>query len=104
MARSESTPNGSSREPGAAGSALIACARCQKPNGWAAEATARTSPSGLQPATFVRGSPQYVSRRLALVENEQRIRQAARNLRRFLETGPEKLHNVVPLMPAFRSS
>jgi alanine-synthesizing transaminase len=35
--------------------------------------------------------------RLALVENEQRIRQAARNLRRFLETGPEKLHNVVPL-------
>jgi alanine-synthesizing transaminase len=35
--------------------------------------------------------------RLALVENEQRIRQAARNIRRFLETGPEKLHNVVPL-------
>jgi alanine-synthesizing transaminase len=35
--------------------------------------------------------------RVALVENEQRIRQAARNLRRFLETGPEKLHNVVPL-------
>jgi alanine-synthesizing transaminase len=35
--------------------------------------------------------------RIALVENEQRIRQAARNLRRFLETGPEKLHNVVPL-------
>jgi alanine-synthesizing transaminase len=35
--------------------------------------------------------------RLALVENEQRIRQAARNLGRFLETGPEKLHNVVPL-------
>jgi alanine-synthesizing transaminase len=38
---------------------------------------------------------QYV--RLALVENEQRIRQAARNIRRFLETAPEKLHNVVPL-------
>jgi alanine-synthesizing transaminase len=35
--------------------------------------------------------------RIALVENEQRIRQAARNLRRFLETGVEKLHNVVPL-------
>jgi alanine-synthesizing transaminase len=35
--------------------------------------------------------------RIALVENEQRIRQAARNLRRFLETGAETLHNVVPL-------
>src|SRR5215472_8800221 len=35
--------------------------------------------------------------RIAIVENEQRIRQAARNLRRFLETAPEKLHNVVPL-------
>jgi alanine-synthesizing transaminase len=35
--------------------------------------------------------------RIALVENEQRIRQAARNIRRFLETGPEKLHNVVPM-------
>ena len=35
--------------------------------------------------------------RIALVENEQRIRQAARNLRRFLETGPQKLHNVLPL-------
>ncbi|HEY4773767.1 MAG TPA: LL-diaminopimelate aminotransferase [Xanthobacteraceae bacterium] len=35
--------------------------------------------------------------RIALVENEQRIRQAARNLRRFLDAGPEKLHNVVPL-------
>jgi len=35
--------------------------------------------------------------RIALVENEQRIRQAARNVRRFLETGFEKLHNVVPL-------
>jgi alanine-synthesizing transaminase len=34
--------------------------------------------------------------RIALVENEQRIRQAARNIRRFLETGPEMLHNVVP--------
>src|SRR5215203_2459621 len=35
--------------------------------------------------------------RIALVENEQRIRQAARNVRRFLDTGLEKLHNVVPL-------
>jgi alanine-synthesizing transaminase len=35
--------------------------------------------------------------RIALVENEQRIRQAARNIRRFLETAPEMLHNVVPL-------
>ncbi|HEY7242746.1 MAG TPA: LL-diaminopimelate aminotransferase [Xanthobacteraceae bacterium] len=35
--------------------------------------------------------------RIALVENEQRIRQAARNIRRFLETGPQKLHNVLPL-------
>jgi alanine-synthesizing transaminase len=35
--------------------------------------------------------------RIALVENEQRIRQGARNIRRFLETGLEKLHNVVPL-------
>src|SRR6476646_3877343 len=35
--------------------------------------------------------------RIALVENEQRIRQAARNVRRFLEHAPEQLHNVVPL-------
>jgi alanine-synthesizing transaminase len=35
--------------------------------------------------------------RIALVENEQRIRQAARNIRRFLESGIETLHNVVPL-------
>ena len=33
--------------------------------------------------------------RIALVENEQRIRQAARNLRRFLETADKTLHNVV---------
>ena len=38
--------------------------------------------------------------RIALVENEQRIRQAARNVRRFLETGAETLHNVVPLAAA----
>ena len=35
--------------------------------------------------------------RIALVENEQRIRQAARNVRRFLENAPDQLHNVVPL-------
>ena len=35
--------------------------------------------------------------RIAMVENEHRIRQAARNIRRFLESGPETLHNVVPL-------
>jgi alanine-synthesizing transaminase len=35
--------------------------------------------------------------RIAMVENEQRIRQAARNIRRFLETGVETLHNVIPL-------
>ena len=35
--------------------------------------------------------------RLALVENEQRIRQAARNLRRFFDTADDRLHNVVQL-------
>jgi len=35
--------------------------------------------------------------RIALVENEQRIRQAARNLRRFFDTAEKTLHNVVPL-------
>ncbi|NJO53818.1 MAG: LL-diaminopimelate aminotransferase [Bacteroidales bacterium] len=35
--------------------------------------------------------------RIAMVENEQRIRQAARNVRRFLETADKTLHNVVPL-------
>ena len=36
--------------------------------------------------------------RIALVENEQRIRQAARNVRRFLEIRRRNnLHNVVPL-------
>ncbi|HEX7789816.1 MAG TPA: LL-diaminopimelate aminotransferase [Afipia sp.] len=35
--------------------------------------------------------------RIAIVENEQRIRQAARGIRRFLESGLETLHNVVPL-------
>jgi alanine-synthesizing transaminase len=35
--------------------------------------------------------------RLALVENEQRIRQAARGVRRFFETADATLHNVVKL-------
>src|SRR3954452_6080834 len=35
--------------------------------------------------------------RIAMVENEQRIRQAARGVRRFLESGIETLHNVVPV-------
>jgi alanine-synthesizing transaminase len=35
--------------------------------------------------------------RIAMVENEQRIRQAARNIKRFLDTGVDSLHNVVPL-------
>jgi alanine-synthesizing transaminase len=38
--------------------------------------------------------------RIALVENEHRIRQAARNIRRFLETSDQTLHNVVPLHAA----
>ncbi len=40
--------------------------------------------------------------RIALVENEQRIRQAARNIRRFFETADERLHNVVPIVRAAR--
>ena len=35
--------------------------------------------------------------RIALVENEHRIRQAARSIKRFLSTADEKLHNVVSL-------
>ncbi len=35
--------------------------------------------------------------RLALVENEQRIRQAARKLRQFLDNADKILHNVIPL-------
>ena len=35
--------------------------------------------------------------RIALVENEQRIRQAARNVRRFFDTAETTLHNVIPL-------
>jgi alanine-synthesizing transaminase len=40
--------------------------------------------------------------RIALVENEQRIRQAGRNVRRFLETADKTLHNVVPISAAVR--
>ncbi|NVK36108.1 MAG: LL-diaminopimelate aminotransferase [Rhodobacteraceae bacterium] len=35
--------------------------------------------------------------RIGLVENEQRLRQAGRNVRKFLETADETLHNVVPI-------
>jgi alanine-synthesizing transaminase len=38
--------------------------------------------------------------RIALVENEQRIRQAGRNVRRFLESADKTLHNVVALKAA----
>ena len=34
--------------------------------------------------------------RIALVENEHRIRQAARNIKRFLGSGNESLHNAAP--------
>jgi alanine-synthesizing transaminase len=35
--------------------------------------------------------------RIALVENEHRIRQAARNIKRFLSTAGNQPNNVVPL-------
>jgi alanine-synthesizing transaminase len=35
--------------------------------------------------------------RIALVENEHRIRQAARNIKKFLSGGTDSLHNVIPL-------
>ena len=38
--------------------------------------------------------------RIALVENEQRIRQAARNVRRFFDGTDKTLHNVVPMVRA----
>ncbi|SEP97822.1 alanine-synthesizing transaminase [Faunimonas pinastri] len=44
---------------------------------------------------FGENGDQYV--RIALVENEQRIRQAARNIGRFLATADKTLHNVVPI-------
>ena len=38
--------------------------------------------------------------RIALVENEQRIRQAARSVRRFFDTADQTLHNFVPMARA----
>jgi alanine-synthesizing transaminase len=35
--------------------------------------------------------------RIALVENEHRIRQAARNIKKFLARPPETMHNVIPI-------
>jgi alanine-synthesizing transaminase len=35
--------------------------------------------------------------RIALVENEQRVRQAARNIRKFLSESAKTLHNVIPI-------
>jgi alanine-synthesizing transaminase len=35
--------------------------------------------------------------RIALVENEHRIRQAARNIKKFLARLPETMHNVIPI-------
>jgi alanine-synthesizing transaminase len=35
--------------------------------------------------------------RIALVENEQRIRQAARSIKKFLAQGVESMHNVIPI-------
>jgi alanine-synthesizing transaminase len=35
--------------------------------------------------------------RIALVENEHRIRQAARNIKKFLARSPETMHNVIPI-------
>ena len=38
--------------------------------------------------------------RLAIVENEQRIRQAARNIKKFFDTAESTLHNVIPMPKA----
>jgi alanine-synthesizing transaminase len=38
--------------------------------------------------------------RIALVENEQRIRQAARNIKKFLSDQHDTMHNVIPLASA----
>ncbi|MGD9869405.1 MAG: aminotransferase class I/II-fold pyridoxal phosphate-dependent enzyme, partial [Hyphomicrobiales bacterium] len=35
--------------------------------------------------------------RFGLVENEHRIRQAARNVRKFLSEPPDTMHNVIPI-------
>jgi alanine-synthesizing transaminase len=42
--------------------------------------------------------------RIGLVENEHRIRQAARNIKKFLSQPIDGLHNVIPLTPADKSS
>jgi alanine-synthesizing transaminase len=38
--------------------------------------------------------------RLALVENEQRIRQAARGIRRFFDQADDHLHNIIDIKAA----
>jgi alanine-synthesizing transaminase len=38
--------------------------------------------------------------RIALVENEHRIRQAARNIKKFMSAGTDTLHNVLPVKAA----
>lgn len=40
--------------------------------------------------------------RIAVVENEQRIRQAARNVKRFFDGAATTLHNVIPITAASR--
>jgi alanine-synthesizing transaminase len=35
--------------------------------------------------------------RIALVENEHRVRQAARNIKKFLARSPQSMHNVIPI-------
>ena len=40
--------------------------------------------------------------RIALVENEHRIRQAARNIKKFLARPVESMHNVIPIQQASR--
>jgi alanine-synthesizing transaminase len=35
--------------------------------------------------------------RIALVENEHRIRQAARSIKKFFAQGVDTMHNVIPL-------
>ena len=58
---------------------------------WSRRPTSRSRPASASAST----GDDYV--RIALVENEQRIRQAARNVRRFFETADRTLHNVVPI-------
>jgi len=36
--------------------------------------------------------------RIALVENEHRIRQAARNIKKFLARPRDSMHNVIPIV------